>query len=82
MTPALEDGQDVLVDPRRRAHPGDVVVATHPFQGDVIVIKLLQAYDERGNMILVGLNPKASTDSRSLGAVPTGKLIGVATSIL
>ena len=82
MTPVLEPNQEVLVTPRRRPQPGDVVVATHPIQSARVVIKALQGYDERGNMILVGLNAAASTDSRTLGGVPMSKLIGVATSVL
>ena len=82
MVPMLQPGQEVLVNPRMPAIEGDIVVARHPIQGDRTLIKLLAGYDERGNMILRGLNPSESTDSRSLGGVPMDRLIGTVTALL
>ena len=82
MLPALEPGQEVLVLPRTAASAGDIVVARHPIQSDRILIKLLAGFDERGHMLLHGLNPSESTDSRSLGGVPSDRLIGIVTSLL
>jgi len=80
MLPTLIEGQQVLVDPRayrrRRPTPGDVVVARHPFCPDMKLIKRVARVEPDGGLRLVGDNPEASTDSRSLGIVPPQLLEG------
>ena len=73
MLPTLRPDQQVLVDVgayrRRRPTPGEIVVARHPFRSDMKLIKRVEAVEPDGGLRLVGDNPAASTDSRSLGIV-------------
>ena len=80
MLPLLEPGDWVFVDPKAQALSGDIVVAYHPYRTDVFMVKHIESIDEDGRMFLVGVNPSESTDSRTQGAVPRSKLIGVVTS--
>ena len=79
MSPCLTDGDTVLVCPAARAPVGSVVVSRHPFRTDVHLVKRVASVTEEG-MHVVGDNPIASTDSRSLGAVPWVHLVGVVTA--
>jgi nickel-type superoxide dismutase maturation protease len=78
MLPALLPGDLVLADPRalRRSAPqvGDIVVARHPFKGDVQLIKRVASI-ESGRVRLSGDNPAESTDSRGLGLFPVTELV-------
>lgn len=76
MTPLLAAGDEVLYAPRQPAAPGDLVVARHPFDTTVVLIKRVERFDDRGHAWLVGINPAESTDSRSFGAVPPDRLLG------
>ncbi|MCA9922718.1 MAG: nickel-type superoxide dismutase maturation protease [Anaerolineales bacterium] len=86
MLPTLRDGEIVLLDPNayRRQPPrvGDIVVAKHPFEMDVKLIKRITAVTEDGRFHLQGDNPSAlaSTDSRSFGPVPQSTILGRLTS--
>jgi len=75
MAPSYRDGDLVLVDPggyvRRRPRPGDVVVAKHPFIRDRWMVKRVSTVDRSGAVRVIGDNPSASTDSRSLGSLQT-----------
>ena len=79
MNPTLQTGDTVLVRPTGHATVGNVVVSRHPFKTDSHLIKRVEAVTDDG-MVLVGDNPAASTDSRSLGTVPWVHLIGVVTA--
>lgn len=79
MAPLLMPGDDVLYAPGRKVALGDVVVARHPFDTQVLLIKRLERRDARGYAWLVGLNPAESTDSRSFGALPPDRLLGPVT---
>ena len=82
MLPTLRDGQVVLIDRNayRQQAPrvGDVVVAQHPFQSDVKVIKRITAVTENGRFHLQGDNPHSleSTDSRSFGPISENAILG------
>jgi nickel-type superoxide dismutase maturation protease len=82
MSPGLRSGDEVLVNPRayRRRPPraGDVVVARHPWRSDVRLIKRVASVTSSGALVLRGDNPDAlaSTDSRTLGALPLSALEG------
>lgn len=84
MLPILKPGEEVLVDTRayRRAtpRPGDIVVAQHPFQRDLQLVKRVNARLEDGRFCLGGDNPAESTDSRSFGPVAREQILGRVTS--
>jgi len=84
MTPLLNPGDEVLIDPRafRRSAPrqGDIVVARHPYRTDLRLVKRVAAVLENGSCILEGDNPAESTDSRSFGALPPHHILGRVTS--
>lgn len=79
MAPTLADGDEVLVL-RGPARPGDIVYVRHPFRSDIKLIKRLTSID--GGLTVAGDNPDASSDSRTLGVLPAGHLIGRVTSRL
>ena len=80
MVPILIPGDEVLVHPRARLRVGDVVVAYHPYRAETLLIKEVSEIDGHGRLYLVGVNPKESTDSRTLGALPPHSIIGRVTS--
>ena len=84
MVPTVLPGDLVLVDPAayRRKQPsvGDIVLCRHPFRSDVKLIKRVAGLNPDGAMDLRGDNPKQSTDSSTLGAVPFDHLLGRVTS--
>ena len=82
MTPLLEDGMEVLVDPRAPCRPGDVVVALHAFKQGLHLVKRLERYEPDGRARLLGLDPAGSTDSRTLGAFRPELLRGRVSSAL
>ena len=84
MLPGLKPGQEVLVDLRAYQgtdpQPGDIVVARHPFQVDVRLIKRVKARLEDGRYRLEGDNPLESTDSRTFGPIAREAILGRVTS--
>ncbi len=84
MRPLLRPGDEVLVDPRayrrRPPAPGDLVVARHPYQTGVKLIKRVQEVDEHGRCRLIGDNPLYSSDSRSFGRITPENILGRVTS--
>ena len=79
MLPALQPGDEVLVDPRAQIALGDIIVARHPYRSDVLIVKSLVGFDDEGRLKLQGLNPDESTDSRTQGAVPRRLVLGKVT---
>ena len=79
MQPLLVAGTEVLIDPsayrQRRPSPGDLVVAYHPYQPGLRLIKWV-VYVEAEGCFLKGLNAAASTDSREFGLVPWERILG------
>jgi nickel-type superoxide dismutase maturation protease len=86
MVPLLEPGDEVLVDPQAyrkdSPHPGDIVVARHPYRTDVRLIKRVAEVLADGRCVLQGDNPDESSDSRVFGAIPPGRIVGRVTSRL
>ena len=69
MVPTLRDGDRLLVRYGAPVRPGDIVVARHPFQQDLLLVK--RAVERReGGWWLLGDNPYAESDSRLFGTVP------------
>ncbi len=80
MSPLYLDGDVVAVD--MAAYDNcvpqayDIVLCKHPFIADYLMIKRIQSIDAEGRYFLLGVNQKASTDSRSFGAVDRALIIG------
>ena len=80
MFPLLTAGDEVLVDPRayRQQPPqiGDIVVAQHPTQADLQIIKRVAQVMGDGRFHLQGDNANESSDS----LVPPNLILGRVTS--
>lgn len=74
MLPLLKPGEEVLIDPniyqKQLPKVGEIVVAQHPTQKDLQLIKRVASIRDNGSCLLLGDNPTASTDSRQFGEVP------------
>ncbi|WP_225885202.1 nickel-type superoxide dismutase maturation protease [Leptolyngbya sp. KIOST-1] len=79
MQPLLAPGTEVLINPFAYRHhppvPGDLVVAYHPRQPGLRLIKWVVRIEAEG-CFLQGLNTAASTDSREFGLVPWEGIVG------
>ncbi len=80
MLPTLADGATVLVEPSARPAAGDVVVARHPYERGLVLIKRVAGLEPDGGATLVGDNPSEST--HSFGAVAPEAVLGVVRSRL
>lgn len=80
MFPRLKSGDEVLADPSayRQQPPavGDIVVAQHPAQADLQIIKRVAEVKGDGRIHLKGDNSEASTDS----FIPLNRILGRVTS--
>jgi nickel-type superoxide dismutase maturation protease len=80
MLPLLKPGDEVLVNPRAyrgtAPRPGDIVVARHPFQPELKMIKRVSAVLDNGHYQLQGDNPAESNDSRMFGPVTGRHILG------
>jgi nickel-type superoxide dismutase maturation protease len=80
MEPALRPGDWLLVRRTRRIRPGQIVIARHPGQPDMLLVKRAARRAE-GGWWLESDNPGAGAiDSRRFGAVPVplvqGRVLG------
>lgn len=83
MRPLLIPGQEVLIDPRafrqRSPQMDDIVIAEHPQQPGLSIIKRIEFVEPDGSCYLKGENAAESNDSRQFGLVsPTlfrGKVV-------
>lgn len=75
MLPTLQPGDRLLVVRAGRFRPGDVVAVTDPRQASRTLVKRVAGAGPAGVSIL-GDNPAASTDSRTLGPVAASAVIG------
>ncbi|MDQ3800838.1 MAG: nickel-type superoxide dismutase maturation protease [Acidobacteriota bacterium] len=82
MLPSLKDGDLVLVNPYAEPKTGDIVLAQHPFQKSVRIIKRIREISPEGRYFLVGDNAGESTDSRSFGALSAKDILGKAEAIM
>ncbi len=88
MEPTLHEGSIVLVDPRAyRAdgpHVADVVVARHPTQHQLRIVKRIEAVEADGRLRLVSDNSTAAgvQDSRSFGPIEPVLVEGRVTSVV
>ena len=75
MEPALRPGDWLLVRRTRRIRPGQIVLARHPGQPDLLIVKRAARRD--GGWWLESDNPAAgAVDSRRFGAVPVPLIVG------
>jgi len=74
MNPLLWDGDLVSVLPMDSYKMGDIVVATHPIQSDVTIVKQIAEVMPGPRFRLRGRNPKESTDR--FGLVGPNNIIG------
>lgn len=70
MEPALRPGDWLLVLRTRRARPGQIVIARHPGDPDMLLVKRLARRPADGSYWLESDNPAAgAVDSRRFGPV-------------
>jgi len=85
MTPTIPPEVGLFFDPTAYAASppavGDVVIARHPFQADVQMVKRVAEIREDGRYVLHSDNPVGS-DSRGFGSMPRGHILGRVTSRL
>ena len=74
MNPLLCDGDRISVLPAPIYKVGDIVVATHPIQTDLTIIKRIESIAPDGRLRLRGANAEESTDN--FGLVSLSKIIG------
>jgi signal peptidase I len=77
MAPAIRHGDQLLVDVRPVRRPprlGDVVVVRLP--GRPLSVKRVVRLEDDGDVWVEGDNQFGSTDSRDLGALPSGDVAG------
>ncbi len=86
MWPTLSPGDRVLLRPHQTStalpERGSIVVAQHPHRPGQRLIKRLVDVDDHGSMLLLGDQPDHSTDSRQLGPIARGFLIGAVTKVI
>lgn len=76
MSPTLESGDKVIVNPEAPIAVGDIVLASHPYKQNTRLIKRVTEINASGDFILTGDNPDESTDSRTLGAFRPADILG------
>lgn len=80
MQPALSPGDHVLVDPfafaTRDPEVGEIVVARHPIQRQVILVKRVRETADDGSVLLESAAPSLASDSRAFGRVARNLLVG------
>ncbi len=85
MTPTLPSDAVIFFDPaaydKQPPQVGDLVIARHPFQTGVQIVKRVAEIREDGRFVLRSDNPVGS-DSRGFGSMPRGHILGRVTSRL
>lgn len=80
MQPTLLPGDLVLVDPRAYValmpRVGEIVLARHPYQTDLSIIKRVAVITPERRLVLHSDNPHAGSDSRQFGTISQQRLIG------
>lgn len=84
MAPLLKPKDEILVDLKayrdQQPRPGEIVIAQHPYQTDLRLVKRVALVQEDGSCFLTGDNSAESTDSRSFGLVAPEQILGQVTS--
>lgn len=82
MVPLLQPGDLLFVQPlslQVDVQERDIVVAMHPQQSGLKIIKRVTAILMEERYFLLSDNPAEGTDSRSFGALPRSSLVGLVT---
>tara|TARA_Y100001970_G_scaffold166768_1_gene204071 strand:- start:85755 stop:86069 length:315 start_codon:yes stop_codon:yes gene_type:complete len=82
MWPTLVDGEIIdFVITEKKFKNGQIVLAKHPFNNDLMIIKRIKSISEKG-IFLEGDNPDptATDDSHNFGLVPKEHVLGIANS--
>lgn len=83
MLPGLKAGDELFVDERAyttdQPQEGDIVVAWHPREANLKIIKRVSVVFHNG-VWLVGDNPAESSDSSKYGIFPFKRIVGKVTS--
>ncbi|MGH1487898.1 MAG: nickel-type superoxide dismutase maturation protease [Acidimicrobiales bacterium] len=82
MLPTLAEGQFVLLDRRQVPVAGQLAVAEHPHQPDLLVVKRVESVTADGRFVLSSDNPDAGTDSRAWGPIAAEAVHGTVTLLL
>lgn len=82
MEPTLHDGEFVLVDPARPPVPGELALARHPDDADLLVVKRVAAITPDRSWVVASDNPDAGTDSRQWGPLAPGAVVGRVSLVL
>lgn len=81
MFPLLQPGDEVLLDihayKQQQPQLGDIVVASHPTQAELMIVKRVTAVHPNHTLQLKGDNPSESTDYDN---IPIEQIIGRVTS--
>ena len=80
MEPTLLPGDVVLVDTRAYVasipQVGDIVLARHPYQNGLSIIKRVADITPDNRLVLHSDNPQVGSDSRQFGTISQQRLIG------
>jgi nickel-type superoxide dismutase maturation protease len=83
MYPLLKPDDLIMVNPyayqNKQPQAGDLVIATHPTEPNLKIVKRLAYLTEDGNCFLAKENPHEGTDSHSFGLVPLRLILGKVT---
>jgi nickel-type superoxide dismutase maturation protease len=82
MEPTLHHGEFVLVDPAQAPVPGELALAHHPDDPDLLVVKRVAAITPERSWVVTSDNPDAGTDSRQWGPLAPGAVIGRVSLVL
>ncbi len=82
MLPTLAKGEFVLVDGTRTPAVGQLALARHPDDADLLVVKRVGAITADGRFEVRSDNPAAGTDSRTWGPLDPSAIVGVVTLVL
>jgi nickel-type superoxide dismutase maturation protease len=82
MAPTLSDGDQLLIDPAGQPACGDLVIAEHPTDPSVLIVKRVAALVADDRVVLASDNPPEGTDSRRWGPLPASRIKGRVTLCL
>ncbi|MGK7929274.1 MAG: nickel-type superoxide dismutase maturation protease [Spirulina sp.] len=84
MLPLLKPGEEILIDlqayQKTLPRVGDLVIARHPQNPELKIVKRVTIILENGDCFLQGDNLRESTDSRMFGVVKCDYILGKVTS--